>query len=79
MTGEIRPSNTETISPAGLSWDITRRNNWLYSENGLAICHILYTSKVGYMLYTHTGMQSLHATLAEAQAVAIALVAMRSK
>ena len=74
MTGEIRPSSTETISPTGLSWERLGANCWILRSHGYYACTILY-SPMGYRLNHNLFFD----TLAEAQAVAIALVAMRDK
>ena len=74
MTGEIRPSNTETISPAGLSWENIGMNYWVLHSHGYFACTVFY-SPAGYRLNHNLFFD----TLAEAQAVAIALIAMRSK
>ena len=89
MTEELRPSSTETISPVGLSWERTSFYHWYLRRNGTRVGSV-YWNKTGYSIIIHL----LHAddtrydtqtdntrydTLDEAKAVAIALIAMRSK
>ena len=74
MTGEIRPSNIETISPVGLSWENIGINYWILRSHGYYACTIARTPR-GYRLNHNLFFD----TLAEAQAVAIALIAMRDK
>ena len=78
MTGEIRPSNTETISPTGLSWENIGINYWILRRNGYYACTLTYTP-MGYYANVSGVINTRYSTLAEAQAVAIALVSMRDK
>ena len=70
----------ETTSPAGLSWSQTSDVHWYLMRNGKTVGSV-YWNSTGYrilMYYIQTD-NILCDTLAEAQAVAIALIAMRDK
>ena len=74
-------------SPAGLaplgtslSWSHTNDLHWYLRRDGTSVC-IVYWNKTGYSItshYTQTD-NTRYDTLDEAKAVAIALIAMRSK
>ena len=73
-------NTAETISPTGLSWSQTSEVHWYLLRNGNTVGSV-YWYNTGYrilMYYIQTD-NILCDTLAEAQAVAIALAAMRGK
>ena len=66
-------------SPAELEWERTSDVHWLLRRNGGVIYSVYRLSK-GYCIYSYDQhIDATYDTLAEAQAVAIALIAMRGK
>ena len=73
-------NTAETTSPTGLSWSQTSDVHWYLMRSGKNVGSV-YWNNTGYSVFMHRGAThtAIYDTLAEAQAVAMALVAMRSK